>query len=368
MATEQIENEQATVWSGWFTNSGFNYNRLRDVKEWSPNLLKYQIPKSVRRKILIVVFILVVCFTLMVYSCLNCSMNCTSICTFANVKPTFTVPDTQNASTNSSRNHYPHMSRRLPQCIIFGVRKAGTRALLEYLNIHPDIVVTSKEQHFFNTEEKYSLGLEFYRKQMPYSFKHQITIEKTPAYFTDLMTPERIYRMNSSIQLLLIIRDPVVRLVSDYTQLMYGKKEKKKDIIPLEDLVLDENGEVNIQYKPVQRSIYYHYFVNWLEFFQRDQIHIVNGDALITNPYPELYKIESFMGLDHRINKNKFYFNASKGFFCVDLQELETPCLGDSKGRPHPKVDPGVLSTLYDFYRPRNKMFFDLANVTFDWR
>ena len=32
--------------------------------------------------------------------------------------------------------------RRLPQCIIIGARKCGTRALLEFLNLHPQIQIT----------------------------------------------------------------------------------------------------------------------------------------------------------------------------------------------------------------------------------
>ncbi|KAL4236562.1 Heparan sulfate glucosamine 3-O-sulfotransferase 1 [Mactra antiquata] len=359
-----VSNEENNL-SDWFTNSTVSYTRLRNISDWSHSLLKYQIPKSVRRKLLIILFILIVCFTLMIYSCVNCYVNCTSVCTFT--KPSYILADGKNVSHNVNASYDQHMSRRLPQCIIIGVRKAGTRALLEYLNIHPDIVVTSKEQHFFNTDDRYSLGLEYYRNQMPLSFSHQITIEKTPAYFTDLMSQERIYRMNSSIRLLLIIRDPVVRLVSDYTQLMYGKKVKNKHVIALEDLIIDRNGDIDLDYKPIQRSIYYHYFINWLEFFRRDQIHIVDGDKLISNPYPEINEVESFLGLGHRISKDLFYYNASKGFFCVNLDKLDNPCLGESKGRPHPEVDPDILTELYDFYRPRNKMFFELANKSFDW-
>ena len=51
--------------------------------------------------------------------------------------------------------------RRLPQAIIVGVKKAGTRALLEYLRLHPDIRGTGPEPHFF--DRHYHLGLDWYR-------------------------------------------------------------------------------------------------------------------------------------------------------------------------------------------------------------
>ena len=51
--------------------------------------------------------------------------------------------------------------RRLPQAIIVGVKKSGTRALLEYLRLHPDIRAPGPEPHFF--DRHYHLGLSWYR-------------------------------------------------------------------------------------------------------------------------------------------------------------------------------------------------------------
>jgi len=57
--------------------------------------------------------------------------------------------------------------RRLPQYLIIGVQKGGTGALLEFLNLHPDVRAPEDEIHFFDREKKYSRGLEWYRRQMP---------------------------------------------------------------------------------------------------------------------------------------------------------------------------------------------------------
>jgi len=59
--------------------------------------------------------------------------------------------------------------RRLPQCLIIGVRKGGTRALLEFLNLHPDLKAERREVHFFDNDKRYRRGLEWYRRQMPAS-------------------------------------------------------------------------------------------------------------------------------------------------------------------------------------------------------
>uniref|UniRef100_A0A663M9K1 Sulfotransferase n=1 Tax=Athene cunicularia TaxID=194338 RepID=A0A663M9K1_ATHCN len=95
----------------------------------------------------------------------------------------------------------PGTSRQIPQTIIIGVRKGGTRALLEMLDIHPNIVVAATEVHFFDWDENYVKGIDWYRSLMPFSYGNQITIEKTPGYFTSPQAPERIHDMNSSIKL-----------------------------------------------------------------------------------------------------------------------------------------------------------------------
>lgn len=52
-------------------------------------------------------------------------------------------------------------SKKLPRAIIIGVKKGGTRALLEFLRLHPDIRAVGAEPHFF--DRNYYKGLEWYR-------------------------------------------------------------------------------------------------------------------------------------------------------------------------------------------------------------
>ncbi|KAJ8384728.1 hypothetical protein AAFF_G00199340 [Aldrovandia affinis] len=50
---------------------------------------------------------------------------------------------------------------RLPQAIIIGVKKGGTRALLEFLRVHPKVRAVGAEPHFF--DRNYDKGLDWYR-------------------------------------------------------------------------------------------------------------------------------------------------------------------------------------------------------------
>uniref|UniRef100_UPI00398F8933 heparan sulfate glucosamine 3-O-sulfotransferase 1-like n=1 Tax=Pristiophorus japonicus TaxID=55135 RepID=UPI00398F8933 len=268
--------------------------------------------------------------------------------------------DCRKISMNGSANLL-----QVPQTIIIGVRKGGTRALLEMLNIHPGIVVAKAEVHFFDWDENYQKGLGWYCEQMPVSVPGQITVEKTPGYFTSLKAPGRIHDMSSSIRLLLIVRDPAQRVISDYTQVLYNRKERHKPYEPVEEILV-RNGRLNAKYKAVQRSLYDVHTATWLQLFPLHQIHIVDGDVLIRDPLSELQKVESFLQLPPRIKPSNLYFNQTKGFYCLHAAGRER-CLDQSKGRPHPAVNGTVLGQLCHYFREHNRNFFRMVGRTFNW-
>lgn len=263
--------------------------------------------------------------------------------------------------------HYGMLRKRLPQCIIVGVRKCGTRAMLEFLGLHPQLKVAYHEIHYFDNEENYIKGFEWYRKEMPHSYKNQITIEKSPRYFIADKAPERIYKMNSTIKLIFVLRNPTVRVISDYTQVFYNKMEKGKPNERLVDLVIDsKSGEINQKYKAVNISVYHSHFERWLQYFNRDQIHIVDGDNLISHPWEETRKVETFLGIRHSITKDHFSFNHTKGFHCMQLDSVQK-CLSYSKGRTHVHTDQIITDKLNKYFSPHNKQLYRMFNRTFQW-
>ncbi|XP_012675346.2 heparan sulfate (glucosamine) 3-O-sulfotransferase 1-like1 [Clupea harengus] len=270
-----------------------------------------------------------------------------------------------NGTAGPSLAPPPGTSQRVPHSIIIGVRKGGTRALLEMLDIHPSVAAAATEVHFFDWDENYSRGFDWYRGLMPYSYPHQITVEKTPGYFTSAQAPERIRAMNASIKLLLILRDPAERVVSDYTQVYFNRLEARKPVRPIEDLLV-RGGALNTRYKAIQRSLYHLHMRNWLRYFPLEQIHLVDGDTLVRDPLPELRRVERFLELPPRIAASNFYFNQTKGFYCIRSDGRER-CLHESKGRPHPPVNGTVLRQLRAYFRPHNRSFYRMVGRTFHW-
>lgn len=270
----------------------------------------------------------------------------------------------QNSS--KTRQNNGNLTRHLPDIIIIGVRKGGTRALLEMLSLHDSIAAARSEVHFFDSDVHYQQGLEWYASQMPLARPDQLTVEKTPAYFTSLDTPERILHMNPSVRLLLIVRDPVDRVLSDYTQVFHNQLQKHKTPQRLQDLLLRDD-ELNLDYKAVNRSLYQPHMQRWLRVFPRDSFHIVDGDSLIRDPLAAMKKVEHFLHLKPQITEENFYFNQTKGFYCLKEQGHER-CLHESKGRTHPNVAPEILQKLREYFQEPNRKFFELVGRTFDWK
>ncbi|CAG9763133.1 unnamed protein product [Ceutorhynchus assimilis] len=256
--------------------------------------------------------------------------------------------------------------RQLPSALIIGVKKGGTRALLEFIRIHPDVRAAGSEVHFF--DKNYHKSFQWYRSHMPPTLEGQLTIEKTPSYFITKEAPRRVQMMNPSTKLLVVVRDPVTRAISDYTQ----AKSKKLDMKPFEELVF-VNGTVgsivDTSWGPIKLGLYYKYLSRWLKFFPLSQLLFISGERLITDPAVELKRVQDFLGLKRVVTERHFYFNTTKGFPCLFKSEGHSAphCLGKTKGRNHPYVNPTVWQRLRDFYRPFNMRFYQMTGINFGW-
>ncbi|ROK76678.1 Heparan sulfate glucosamine 3-O-sulfotransferase 3A1 [Anabarilius grahami] len=322
-------------------------------------------------------------------------------------KTLLTAPDSlgeDSVDANSSGKDWT-ATRRLPHALIIGVKKGGTRALLEFLRLHPDIRALGSEPHFF--DRHYARGLSWYssfchvfdrcsvlpfcifivriyltspslivsllfllsfRSMMPKALNGQIVMEKTPRYFVTPETPSRIHAMSRDIKLIVVVRDPITRAISDYTQII----SKTPDIPSFESLTFKNRsaGQIDSLWSPLYIGLYARHLERWLAYFPLSQIHFVHGERLISDPAGELGRVQDFLGLQRIITDKHFYFNKTKGFPCLKKPEGSSKphCLGKTKGRTHPKIDQEVIQKLREFYQPHNLKFYQMAGMDFGWQ
>ncbi|KAF3813591.1 hypothetical protein GH733_018744 [Mirounga leonina] len=202
---------------------------------------------------------------------------------------------------------------------------------------------------------------------MPRTLEGQITMEKTPSYFVTREAPARISAMSKDTKLIVVVRDPVTRAISDYTQTL----SKRPDIPTFESLTFKNRttGLIDTSWSAIQIGIYAKHLEHWLHHFPIGQMLFVSGERLISDPAGELGRVQDFLGLKRIITDKHFYFNKTKGFPCLKKAEGSSKphCLGKTKGRTHPAIDREVVRRLREFYRPFNLKFYQMTGQDFGW-
>ena len=173
--------------------------------------------------------------------------------------------------------------------------------------------------------------------------------------------------MSKDVKLIAVVRDPVTRAISDYTQ----AASKRSELRPFEEMAFLDNvtGLVDTSWGAIRIGVYAKHLERWLKYFPLAQMHFVNGEKLISDPAGEIAKVQDFLGLKRVITDKHFYFNSTKGFPCLKKPEGSgnPHCLGKTKGRTHPEVDKKVIKRLREFFRPFNAKFYQMTNQDFGW-
>ena len=148
--------------------------------------------------------------------------------------------------------------------------------------------------------------------------------------------PQRVYDMDPNISLILIICDPIKRIISHHTHLLsntmrFGSLNVSSN---LEDEILDKNGNVKIEPEidevvkktnialsfrssVVKDSVYVMHLKRWLKYFPLNQILVLNGDELKQNPYVVMNKIEKFLHIEQFFRHDYFTFDSIKRYYCL---------------------------------------------------
>lgn len=185
-----------------------------------------------------------------------------------------------------------------------------------------------------------------------------LTIEKTPHYFIDRSTPLRMFQTLPKVKLIVILRDPIIRAISDYVQLKSHHR-----FYPSFDKIID--SENFTRWKPIQIGCYARHVRRWLKYFPLEQIHFVDGENLIRRPWEELKFVQTFLNVTQQISEDNFYFNPKKFFFPCLRQT--NGCLGSNKGRIHPIISDRTREKLKKFYSNCNGSLKRIAKIHFPW-
>jgi len=172
-----------------------------------------------------------------------------------------------------------------------GAQKAGTTWLYENLQKHPGIKFPAgKELHFWDAH--YANGIGWYKSLFPDTVKEIKNGEITPAYaILPQSKIKEVYENFSNLRLIYILRDPIERAWS--SALMALKRAEMKIEEASDKWFIDHfNSQGSLQ-----RGDYENCIANWLKFYPKRQLLIMDFRQIKTNPSVFLKQCAEHIGI-----------------------------------------------------------------------
>jgi hypothetical protein len=188
--------------------------------------------------------------------------------------------------------------------LIAGVQKAGTTALHDYLSELPALELPSiKEAHFFDDEKRIDWQAPDYTSYHAFfADPSRLWGEATPIYLYWPNALERIHAYNPAMKLILLFRDPVERAWSHW-KMEYARG---KETEPFDWCIRDGRARMaeaapypgfDRVYSYVERGFYGRQLAGALDLFPREQILLLQSEALKQDPTGTIGAVCDFLGI-----------------------------------------------------------------------
>ena len=257
----------------------------------------------------------------------------------------------------------------LPDFIVIGPAKAGSRWIYECLREHPSICLAknAKGSRFF--EKYYHRGIDWYEGFFESCHNGLKIGEVDETYISCPETPERIFHHLPNIKLITCLRNPIDRTFSAY--LYFHRMGLINESF---ETALDNYRKILIS-----DTLYYDHLQRYLKFFSAENILILLFDELEQDPAQLIVKIYRFLGIDEtykpsvlhsRVNVakeprsrflNKIAIKTSLLLRKWDMlgpyyrarnsRLLQKLLFGKTYGKEYPKMSDSAKSRLQDEYR-----------------
>ncbi|MGB3532298.1 MAG: tetratricopeptide repeat protein [Microcoleaceae cyanobacterium] len=243
-----------------------------------------------------------------------------------------------------------------PQFIIIGTQKGGTTSLYRYLGQHSHIFpAIRKEIYFWN--HHHHRGLDWYLAHFPRlsSTENWMSGEASPNYLEDQQAPDRLFKVFPNIKLIVLLRNPVDRAVSQYHHWIRLNREKLslEAAFKLELKYLSfDSGNLNIDprywsqtSRYLWRGLYVEFLQRWMTIFPRQQFLILKSEDFYQQPEVILNQVCDFLNLPPASEINLTPYN--QGFYQPMSSEIR--------------------QQLHAFFEPYNHKLEAFLDMNFYW-
>jgi hypothetical protein len=176
-----------------------------------------------------------------------------------------------------------------PTYVGIGAQKCASTWLHRILAEHPQVAVPEvKEVDFFSYH--YDRGYQWYERGFAAAGAARARGEISPSYFCEPSVPERVARYVPDARILLSLRDPVQRALSNH------RHEVRVGHLTGPDLSFETGLANNPMY--VEQGRYATHFKNWLRHFPSERILVVLMEDVESDPLGVSRAVYRFLGVD----------------------------------------------------------------------
>lgn len=258
----------------------------------------------------------------------------------------------------------------LPDYLIVGAPRCGTTSVHGWLGAHPMVVPTEKEILFFNVH--WERGVDWYRSRFPsagerarFSQQHGrpfVVGDATASYLLHHWTPERAARVVPDAKVIVCLRDPVDRALSQFHA---ARRRGREPLETFEEALAAEPARLGPEVPRIEADPGYHsrpfhvwaYLASgryadqlerWLPHFPPEAFLFVSFERdLVSDPVGGLRRIQAHLGLEPYANR-------------------ELPTLNMNSGS-YERMDDGTRARLVEEFRAPNRRLTELIGIDFGW-
>jgi len=218
---------------------------------------------------------------------------------------------------------------KLPDFIIIGTMKGGTTILYDFINEHPDVTASKqKEIHYFSLYAH--KGMEWYSS----FFENDATFtgEASPTYFdmaSSPAIPSLIKATLPEVKIILIVRDPVERAVSQFFHLQ--KINKIEALLEMDineffggnfsSAITQTSPEDLYLYQTLNFSCYFRKLQAYLSVFGKERMLVLSNDQLKNDPSETMERVFNFLNLSDLKNHDFSRIKYSSGMTADALND-----------------------------------------------
>ena len=269
------------------------------------------------------------------------------------------------------RTASPHVANKqtvkqtLPDVVIIGAWKTGTGVLNLFLTNHPNIAGHDEEINYFTTNTEKSRS--WFHSKLKQPRKGQLVLENSASYF---YYPKKVCRMmkevgySANTKFIFLVREPVMRAISHYS--MEIRSRRINGTIDQNIFKIEKGNKVLNESRAILKAGYYYFHLfQWYQCFPKEQFLIVDGDLMRQNPVFVVKQVEQFLGIPDMTGTMGFVKNPKTDEYCLKSGSSEY-CTRDREEKNNP-VSEDTKMLLADYYKDKNKQFYQLVGRTFNW-